>query len=229
MKKSSSLVVILILLTVCVMISSCQTGKSFVFSSDCVAPCWRHIQPGRTTEKEANDLVAGFSDIKGDNVWRGGLESIAQYIEFDLSSGVNVRIYLMDKVVALIKFVDPSGIITFGDCVQEFGVPEFAVQSSVMGYGLPIGATSAWHTWFYALNTDKGTAYGYDTYGYFGKNAVLAPKTRVMVIEFYDVDSFEKLLKDEFLINVEVTKNLTTGNLNSWNGYGDIDKLYPEK
>jgi hypothetical protein len=175
------------------------------------------------------DLLTGFADIKGDNIWRSGSQSTGESIGFILSNGVGVTIYPVDKVVVLIIFDNPNGITSFGNCIQEFDAPEFVVQSSVMGFGIPVGATSAKHTWFYALNTKNGIAYGYDTYSYFGKNTEITPKTQVTVVEFYDTGSYETLLTEGLLVNKESSAEFSEKNLHPWAGYGDIDQLYPEK
>lgn len=201
-----------------------------MFSDDCEVPCWRQIHPGVSTENEVIESLKGFSDIKADKFWRGGgFISSDKYIAFDLSNGVNVTIYLKNDRVVMILFSQADGITSFSNCIREFGDPEFVIQSSVMGSGLPLGATSAWHTWFFALNPKNGTAFGYDTYRYFGKNTIITPRTKVTNIEFFDANSFEILLSEGLLVNKEISKDIQIENLHPWGDYGDIDLFYPEK
>jgi hypothetical protein len=221
---------IIILMIVGLLTLGCQAKESLVFDNTCVAPCWRQIQPGKTTEKEVSDLLAGFPDIKAHKVVHSFFANTnSPYLTFELPSNLNVTIGLIEDRVAFIQFDDQNGIATFGNCVQRFGAPEFVVQSSIIGPGIPIGPTEGLHTWFYALNKDKGIIYGYDTYRYFGKNTVLAPTTMATEIEFYDVDSYETLLKNYLLINVDPSENFSSENLYPWAGYGNLDELYPEK
>lgn len=230
MKKCSMTFATLLLISICVTMTACQNKVINIVSDDCEAPCWRQIKPGVSTDDEVIELLDGFHDITSDEIWQGGgSESSEKAIAFELSNGVNVTIYSVDKVVVLILFSKTDGITSFRDCIQEFGDPEYTVQSSVIGFGLPLGATSAWHTWFYALNTKNGTAYGYDTYSYFGKKAAITPKTKVTVIEFYDTTSFETLLSKGLLVNKEISKDIPIEALHPWVGFGNIDELYPEK
>ena len=219
----------LILISLCAIISSCQAKDFSIFSKECKAPCWRYIEPGKTTEEETMDLLTGFADIEQDKTWRGGSNSTDKYIAFNLSNDVNVTIYPVDKIIALILFENSGGIASFGECVKEYGVPEYIVQSSVMGFGLPVGATSAKHTWVYALNPKNGVAYGYDTYSYFWKNTELTPNTKVTIIKFYDTNSYETLLAQGFLVNKEVSEEFSIENLYPWAGYGNVDELYSKK
>ncbi len=230
MSKNSGLVRIVVLISICITISACQNNLSTLFSDTCKVPCWRKIQPGLSTEDETNALLAGFTDIEGNKTWRNGDSNSSNYsISFELSDGTNGTIYMIDGVVALLLFSKADGIATIDNCLQEFGDPEYVVQSSVMGFGLPLGATSAWHTWFYGLNTKNGTAFGFDTYRYFGKKVEITPKTRVTVVEFYDPHSFEDLLSKGLIVNKEVSVDIPIENLYLWDGYGNIDTLYPEK
>lgn len=229
MKKISSILSLLILIFMCVTISACQNKGVAISSDDCEVPCWRQIQPGVTTDDEVMELLDGFHDINTDEVWQGGgYQSSEKAIAFELSNGVNVTIYTLDKVVVVILFSKANGITSFGNIIQEFGDPEYVVQSSVMGFGPPLGATSAWHTWFYGVNTNKGIVYGYDTYRYFGKKVTVNPKTKITHIKFFDPNSFVTLISKGLLVNKEISKDIPIETLHPWVGYGNIDLLYPE-
>jgi hypothetical protein len=230
MKKNSSTFAIFLLIVTCILITACQNIGLSIESGECDAPCWRGIQPSVSTYEDMIDTVDSFHDIKSDEVWKGGdSKSSDKAIAFELSDGINVTIYTMDEIVALILFSKVDGIISFENCMQEFGEPEFVVQSSVMGFGPPLGATSAWHTWFYAVNSKRGIVYGYDTYSYFGKKSIITPQTRVTEIKYFNAISLDTLLSEGLLVKEEISKDVSINTLHPWAGYGDIDVLYPEK
>ena len=46
-----------------IFLSACQTSKSVIFSNLCAAPCWRNIEPGKTTSSEALEMIRKFRGI----------------------------------------------------------------------------------------------------------------------------------------------------------------------
>jgi hypothetical protein len=205
------------------MISACQSSQSMVFSNHCSAPCWRDINPGKTSFSDASELIKKFPDIDISSLSVGSSNS---FIGFYLNSGEHVRVYLLDDVVALITFYNPARI-TFENCIKELGVPEYAVQWSILGSGLPIiPASDAKHTWFAAMNPKKGVFFSYDTYQIFGKDNNLTPDTNVSEISFFDPIRYLKLFDAGLLLRYPLD-NISQDQLYSWNGYGNIDELYP--
>lgn len=227
-KNLSSAIQIGILISICLTISACQHRPSAVFSSSCEVPCWRQIHPGVSTREDVIEIINGFADLKSDELWQGGEDRSSGAIGFTLSNGENVTMYFTDGIVSVIHFFDEKGIVSLDELIQEFGEPTAAIQSSIMGYGLPVGATSAWHAWFYGLDTKIGITYGFDTYRYFGKITIISEKTKVTEIQFFDPGNLEALLKIGPLIKAD-GEELSPEALHPWMGFGDIDLLYPEK
>jgi len=212
------------------LLTACRSTQSPVFSDQCAAPCWRQIEPGKTDSSGALSTIKSFSDIDLRRISISGPWNIfSGFIHFELTSGETIRIYMIDGFVVLIDFYNPKGI-TFGDCVDEFGFPEYVAQSSTLGPGLPIlPASDAEHIWLNALSPSKGIVYSYDMYNvWFGSNFNLAQNTIISSIRFFDPKQYEKLLENGFLISND-TGGLSPGNLYQWNGYGNINELYPEK
>ncbi|MEW6713092.1 MAG: hypothetical protein AB1403_24950, partial [Candidatus Riflebacteria bacterium] len=88
-----------------------QNKEKTIFSTDCIAPCWRSITPGKTTILDAHTLALNFSDtvsesVKHSTILQGVFNA---YISFELSSGIKVEMYAIDNVVILIKFYDNDG------------------------------------------------------------------------------------------------------------------------
>ena len=138
--------------------SSCTVTQPPVFSDDCSAPCWRKIEPGKTTLEEALAIVGNMTDVDKETVGTASTNRyiFSGYIDFYLKTGENVNIYLLDDVVSVIEFDRQKGIATFGNCIGEFGDPDFVILTNRLGPGgFPFLPTSAMHTWFYALNPKK--------------------------------------------------------------------------
>ena len=201
--------------------------ESSLFNKDCSVPCWRHIVPGKTSMQEAYELASLFSDrIPGKLESADHLNGIFNsYISFELSNGTKVFVYSIEDVVTLIAFNHDDGITTFGECINEFGPPEFAGQSYYWSYGLPVASTQAKHILFTAVSRKKGVTYGYDAYTYFGTRQLVAKTSRVTLVQFFDNGYFEVLLRSGRLLFSENGYN--EENLRSWIGYGNIFDLYP--
>ncbi len=173
-----------------ILLAACQP-RSVVFSSECSVPCWRNIQPGKTSMQEAVKLVKNFPDVNAKSIdTAGGPWSIfSDDIEFSLASGEEVDIFMLDNVVAQIYFSIPKGSITFGKCVEIFGSPEYAIQVFMLGPSETIiPLIDAPHYWFEAISPSRGVVYGYDTYnGWASPSFNLTSDTKVVQLQFFVV------------------------------------------
>ncbi len=232
MKKKVSVFIRSVLPTFIFLLSACQFDNSAVFSDECTPPCWRQIEPGETRTTEVKKKVEGFTDVVKESIivvdkpWY----IFSGYIDFSLTTGEEVKVYLLDGVVAMIDFTNQEGIASFEKCIEKFGSPKYALQSKVIGPGLLILPTSnTYHTWFYVLDPQRGIVFGYDTFSVFGDDLKIAPDTLVSVITFFDVNHLEDLIKTDGLIVGDNEDNLAQEKLSPWVGYGNIDELYPVK
>jgi hypothetical protein len=216
----------LIILTSLFLLSACQLKQSAVFSSQCSAPCWRNIQPGKTSMQDAMKLVKSFPDVNAKTIATEGPYYIFNdWIDFSLSSGENVNIYMLDNVVAQIYFSIPKGSITFGKCVEVFGSPEYAMQVPTLGPGEPF-SLDAPHIWFDAIKPSRGVVYGYDTFNaWTGPTFNLTSDAKVVELEFFDPQKYHQLLPN--LISLDPSSEIENS-LHPWKGYGDINQLYPQ-
>jgi hypothetical protein len=211
-----------------ILLSACQTKQSAVFSSQCSAPCWRNIEPGKTSMQDAMTLVKNFHDVDANTIATAGgpWYIFSNYIEFGLSSGEKVNIFMLDNVVAQIYFSIPKGSITFGMCVEVFGSPEYAMQVPVLGSGGTIFPSDAPHIWFDAISPSRGVVYGYDTFNaWTGPTFNLTSDTKVVELEFFDPQKYHQLLPN--LISLDPPSEIENS-LHPWKGYGDIRALYPQ-
>ena len=187
--------IILVSLTILV---SCHTRQSAVFSGQCNAPCWRQLQPGKTSMQDAMKLIQGFRDVDSKTIGTAGMPYFifSDFIKFNLSSGESVKVYIFNDEVALISFTIPGGLITFGKCVEKFGFPDYAMQIPVMGPGLPIlPASDATHIWFYAISPSRGVVYDYDIYNMWTDTTFnLTPETTIAELDFFDPQKYDELL-----------------------------------
>ena len=164
----NKIIALLLLLVLSFLLSSCESEISEIFSGQCVAPCWRNIEPGTTTQKESETKIRGFTDIKGSDIGYGGENGIFNGSTlFELNNGITIRVSYINDIVALIRFMKPKGITTFEKCIHEFGVPKYIGKSFRYGPGLPIGATSDIHPWVFVIVPEKGVVFGYDSYKFF--------------------------------------------------------------
>jgi hypothetical protein len=207
-------------------LEGCQPKKSAVFTNNCVAPCWRQITPGQTNRDSAVNIVDQFGDIDkvGVTKLQDGWNIFSYILSFGLISGEKVEIYVIDDIVARISFSKSDGIASFSECIDAFGDPEYIARSSILGAGpffLP--ASSAYHSWMFALSPKKGIVFGYDSYS---TNPDLGQKTEISDIQFFDVQKYDQLLENGFLVYSE--NGFSKNKLQTWKGYGNINELYPE-
>lgn len=222
--------IIVALLFIAITLSSCQEARSEVFSDQCLAPCWRNIEPGRTQEEEALSIIKEFNDVKGNEIGIGGaLDIFTSSIHFALQSEITVRVYFIDDVVALIRFERSTGISSFEKCIDEFGTPQKAIRTYLYGPGSPIGATTTIHPWFFVLYPEEGVVIGYDTFQFLRATPSISPSSKVSVIGFFDAGLYEELLEKGFLVYIDISEKISEKDLFDWQGYGNFDELYPDR
>jgi len=216
MEKPHSNAKLLIVLAIALLLSSCKSNsKTVVFSDQCAIPCWRGINPGETHFQDAVNTVKKFPDYDSKYAGISGKWNIfSGFIDFDLKTGENIRVYAIDDVVALIAFYNPQGI-TFKNFAEEIGDPKYAARSTAMGRG-PLWSEGP-HVWLTAIYPQKGVVFNYDT----TVNLQLTPNRTAVFINFFDINQYEKLLNDYFFEE--------RFELYDWKGYGNINELYPAK
>jgi hypothetical protein len=217
---------LIFLLSIAIIFSGCVKKASIIFSEECSAPCWRQITPGKTSKIDALSIIIRFPDIDTNDLHidENTDTVFSNTIVFKLTNEEIVRIYLIKDIVVLIKLEPLSGTLTFEKCIRTFGTPEYAAVSVLMGAGIPFGATSAQHTLLYGIYIQQGIVIGGDTYKWFSTQSNIAPKTEVLIVDFFDPGAFDILLENFVL--VDSTKIFSREELAPWNGYGNVSKLY---
>ncbi len=208
-----------------IFLSACQTSESVIFSNLCAAPCWRNIEPGKTTSSEALEMIRKFRDINSASIGVSGPWSIfSGFVQFTLQTGETIRVYSINDKASLITIYNLNGKLSFGKYVEELGMPEYATQTSVLGPGSPIiPASDAVHIWLFALNPKRGTVFGADV-----TDLDLTTETRVSYVRYFDPDVYLELLDNGFLVLTD-SGHFSEDKLQIWKGYGNISKLYPRK
>jgi hypothetical protein len=229
MNKHTSIILKLLIMVSIFLLSACQPHITGVITDECAPPCWHQIVPGKTSYEDALKILKSISDVNHYkiDVW-GQYYIFSNGIEFRINTGEEGYIYSLDGIVAEIGFSKSKGIMSFGKFVEEFGIPEYGAQSSLLGPGF-LGFGDAIHDWFFAISPQKGIVCGYDTYSFRGRDYILSPDTLITDIRFFDVNVFDVLLKEGFLIDFSFLKDYSQDNLIAWNGYGDIRVLYPQR
>lgn len=202
-----------------------RANPHFIWQSDCAAPCWRQINPGKTNFTSAVAIVEKFPDLR----YQDSVEILNEWnifskrIFFTLKSGETIRIYFIDDVVAKISLTNKRGLSSFSDCIKIFNYPENVSRSSLLGPGsffLP--ASSAIHEWFFAIYPNRGIGYGFDMYK---AGTRLKESTSVTDLYFFDINMYQLLLSKGFLVYSD--SDYRESSLQPWKGYGDINELYP--
>jgi hypothetical protein len=228
MIKYSVIKTFLIILMIAVLLTSCLSKNSDIFKGGCSAPCWRGIIPGETKKSDVLNAVKGFSDVNHDSMSLGGKYKIFDsFIVFDLYNGTTIEMDFIENVVLVITFEKTGGIEPIKNCENYFGVPEYFARSYLLGFGPPIGATSAIHPWYFAISPNKGIVFGYDAYSIFGTKSTLSSNTMISYIGFFDIRSYKRLIDNGILIFTDISEYFSENNLYVWKGYGKLNELYP--
>ena len=153
----------------------------------------------------------------------------SNYVVFKLTSGENVSVWAIDDTVVLIEFAydltgDPIGI-TFGECIKELGDPELAVQYEVFGdkilYIIPVDGSS---TEFSVISPSNGFLFDTNT----GHKSDINANTKISSLSYFDVKSYDKLYSANRLMYFDLSSGAQQPKLWEWQGYGNIDVLYPQ-
>ena len=129
-----------ILIFICLLVTvliSCQNRVSNRGSSlkpvECRLPCWREIEPGKTTEEEFLQLAESSPQIPTDLTKFEGSD-IVTYDWNDIEANSFVTVYIENKTVAFIRII-PVPEIALKDVFSVFGSPDVYVASIAGGGG----------------------------------------------------------------------------------------------
>ena len=219
------LVVILLVLSACN-----RTYPKEIFSSGdtCSPPCWKNIIPGKASIEEVkekflkNDNI-NYGNLLESNTWKG-----YEYLWFELKGYTNVigHVYYLNGTVAWIDFsylpkpiFDSNGLfnITMKDIQENIGEPDYiyVIRNSNNSNTIIVD------------NQEKGIYYqcisglDHNTYQNLLDNIKneINPETYISYLMYYD-PSIRLTFSDK-------DKNEKYRYI--WNGFGNLDELYPSK
>lgn len=220
--------VCVLILLITIITSSCSTKNPIVLSNQCKAPCWRQIEPGKTTAEEALKLIQSFPDLNNKSVSLSDSWNIfSGFVGFKLKTGEVIRVYSIDNNVVSITFESSTGLLTVGDLISEFGEPTYIYPENILGSGpLIIPASDSLHLWINLIYPKKGISVSYDSNdSYLFPDKSITKETKIKYLEYFDVNQYDQLFKLEYGSDYEdkSIKEL----LYPWKGYGNVEELYP--
>lgn len=196
--------------------SSCiPTSRDTILSiSNCPLPCWNGITPNGTTTEEAIKILANTEGIGAENV-----HSYYQTVEINFflsleKPGLNKRAWGHinsdgNTVKELLLMGDLE--ITFDNLIAEIGEPEYVISTYYVG-----------GTRFGAIYPNKGVLFEITSNSDF-----IEIETIVDSIMLFDPLMYENLLSEKkfFEYSAQEIKRIRY----TWNGYGNIEQLYPPR
>lgn len=200
------------------LLSACQSSQSVIFSTQCIAPCWRNIEPGETHFQDAVNKIKIFSDYdsKGAAITHSwGIYS--DVMDFGLVGGEDISVLAIDNIVALINFHNPQSV-PLETCINASGSSVDVIQTTYSG-------GDAIQRWFFAVNPSTGISCGLQIVG----NPTIEANTNIDIINFFDPGDYQRLYNAQQLVIANSDSYPVPGQFYKWIGYGNIDQLYPSR
>lgn len=225
-KASEKIIIPLIFLF---MSSACSSHPGSTLTDNlCEAPCWRGIEPGKTSSSDALSVVRSFADTNQNSISISDPWNIfSGLVYFQLKPGKVVRIFSINDTVALITFESIEGEVTFNDFISAIGTPTYVYHTMVLGPGFPLlPASDADHPWLYAIYPSRGVSFGSDMYNvWLGPTYSFRESSKITEIQYFDPEEYDLLLEKGFVVSI--SSGFSPSDLYSWKGYGNLNELYP--
>lgn len=203
-----------------IFVSSCSQSpqKSLLELSSCQMPCWNGISPGKTSMKEALDILANLPFVG-----KSTLQDKGRYLSYDNviyfwiypKSGekgeiINGGAYILGGNVVLLSFSGDLGL-SLKDVIDQIGEPESV-------YGVSSGQVISINY----LNSKNGVwmANLPDAIQTQLLQFESTPETELHEIGFFAPANFETIW-DTQLLSMGFSKSIN--DIQPWNGYGNLD------
>ena len=185
--------------------------------SNCSAPCWNSIVPGRTTKLDAVSQLENLSIIDRSSILDNEVDDRRSNVWAKFANDVkelNVRIHFVDDTSIATVF-DVRNTLSMSSMIAMVGTPDYVFAK--------VGcADTQWIT-VGLLQLTSGT------YVEYFDNSVSASKSvadtggrRVLKAPFFDPEMLDEILENYIILDPSDTPQSFRSNLQTWNGYGEV-------
>lgn len=181
----------------------------------CEPPCWENITPGITTKMDALGILSNLKTV--DQPVYDSNQSFGNFddeLRFSLyGNSLHGSMLIFDDQVSTIVLGSKLDI-TFQRAIELFGTP----QSILIIRSGEIYAAML-------LNPEKGIAFSYFLAD---RVSEIQPEDEITNLIFFDPKDYELLLDSGIFTYHQLNTDETLRRLQSWEGFGNVDKYFPE-
>lgn len=204
---------------IAVMLTACQPRPSIILTdTSCVPPCWRQIEPGRSTIREALTALSAIPELDTPvddiaAVEQRGYEGWLFTSRVRESSG---SVHFVGDRVTLIWFTLRNPL-RLEELISRFGEPEQV--SAISGW-----ADSRWLNIAF-LYPEKGVIARHLDVRFWPETrpAVIRPDLPIAEVIYFDPNLYDELLRSRDLIPEDY--EIILGSLRPWRGFGETPYL----
>ena len=202
-----------------------STEASILDKSSCRLPCWNDIVPGQTTEDDLLKTLGNLPDIDQASLknthQRWNIFDNQIFFSFRQGWTLSQRRKLRGEAHITNPMVSDLIICgeiqtSMGKIVEEIGEPEHIIS----GNNIPGGRTVI------LINSESGVQYWFTTEL---DNVEITSNTPIDCVGIFDPSMYEKMLGAGLLSNGDYNAEETLKVWYPWNGYGNLDELYPPR
>lgn len=203
MKLINKRVVLLSLMIIALIsLQACRKDtKKIVMENPCLPPCWRHITPGQTNQKELLKILENMTEVKQKNI-----QTLGPWNGFDSTTTVQfgskseIEFYLIKDKVILIAIRGMYGM-TYAEAVEYFGKPEVITAARTLGSDfIPIGDLEL--LYISSMIPEVGIAFGFSSRDILMESdEEINPNSIITDFNYYDPESFKTLLYQGLFTN----------------------------
>jgi hypothetical protein len=207
---------VLLTLIACGLLAACRGQSTVLTDKTCQAPCWKGINPGRSTVPQVVSILKQLPEVKATSILVNKVDADRSnvFAQFSQSSAeLDIRVYTWDQVAVAIYF-DVRGALTFAEVFSLTGDPEsvYAESGCADSRWLSIGL----------LNKTRGIYMTYfDSSFHDGQKAKLSADSPVSDLVYFDPANYDKVLQSAAIREAGQLSTFSS-NLKPWTGFGEV-------
>ena len=209
-----------------ILISSCtpssQNQVSILENSNCDLPCWNNIVPGKTSEKDAIEIISNLAIVNKNsvNILNEHWNTFDSRVTFSLNGTKGIsEIYTGGGIVKSLWVCDNLNT-TIGDITARIDEPEIIISGGSIAGGRDV----------ILINRTRGVSYFYNTDGLSKEvEFEIMPEVLVECLILFDPTFFIELMDAGMFSMGHYNAEETLRVMYPWSGYGNLDNKYPPR
>lgn len=201
----------------------CKSIKANVIIDDsCPPPCWKEIEPGKTTKQEAVSILTKLAEVKQSSINTWSIVNSNDSVQWKFLPRTGAKygnIFIDNNIVFGLRF-SPDNTLALEEAIKHLGSPE-SILTLYHHEEIPFVSI------FVAYPT-KGIVLSLSINPYhIGEPVNITSDMNVEVVWYFNPDLYAKLMESNYIAGVD--SNILIKGSRPWPGYGNITEFILEE